>query len=152
MAQSKGKNFLKVTGILMIIGGAITIIVAIVGLISGIAIAGAAAATVEADYETAVVGSAGASLIVVSSIIALIGGVLELIAGIIGVKNCDRPEKSVTCIVWGIIVLVLQIVSLILSFSNGGGQSALTIISSIIFGLAVPVLYLVGAFLNKKNS
>ena len=146
MQQSKGRGFLKVCGILMIIGGALTIIVTgILGIVSAVAISALAS-----DPSIEYAGPA-AGLLIVAAIIGLIGGIVELIAGIVGVKNANRPEKATTCIVWGFIVLVLQIVSLILSFA-GGGSNAGTIIVNIIAGIALPVLYLIGAFLNKKSA
>ena len=144
MQQSKGRSFLKVCGILMIIGGAIGIIFGIIGIVSGLAV-GSLATEVGADAVTA------GSVIIVGSVIGLIGAIVELIAGIVGVKNSNKPEKATACIVWGFIVLVLQIISLILTLS-GGGQSAGSVIVTIICGIALPVLYLIGAFLNKKSA
>ena len=80
----KANNFLKVTGILMIIGGAIGIIIgiiAVLGLGALAAMAGAGA------------GGIGA-LLVVSVILVLISPIIQLIAGILGVKNAAKPEKQ----------------------------------------------------------
>ena len=148
--EAKGRGFLKVCGILMIIGGAISIVVAgILGLVGG-AVGGALAqAGAElGEYEQAAVATvAGAS--VVAAIVALVGGILELIAGIVGVKNCGNPEKATACIVWGIIVLVISIISIILSIAGGNVQVG-SLIVSIICSVALPVLYLIGAFKNKQ--
>lgn len=149
MEANKGRNFLKVTGILMIIGGAISIILGIVMLVSGLAIA--SITTTTPDAETVIAGAAIGGVFIVSAIIMLVSGILELIAGIVGVKNNNRPEKATACIVWGFIVLALQLISLILSFA-GGSTSAGAIILTIIFGIAIPVLYLIGAFMNKKAA
>lgn len=144
----KGKNFLKVTGILMIIGGALTIIVS--GVLGIIGYLGTTAMITVEGVDAATVSAAG-SFVLVASILSLVGGILELIAGIVGVKNCARPEKATACIVWGFIVLVINVVSLILNFA-GSGANAGTIITSIIAGIVLPVLYLIGAFLNKKAA
>ena len=140
MQNTKGSGFLKVCGILMIIGGAISIIISILGIVLGGAMQQAGA-----EY------SESGSIVLVAAIIALIAGILELIAGIVGVKNARKPEKATACIVWGFIVLVLQIVGLVFSLI-GSGSGAGTIIISIITGIALPVLYLIGAFLNKKSA
>ncbi|MBR3243463.1 MAG: hypothetical protein IKF90_12325 [Parasporobacterium sp.] len=143
--MAQGRNFLKVCGILMIIGGAVTIIVSgiigIVGYVAGSAVSGMG------EYGAgAVLGVAA----LISAILYLIGGIVELIAGIIGVKNNNRPEKATTCIVFGFIVLVINLIGTILSIS--GSSSAGSIIVSIICSVALPVLYLIGAFLNKKSA
>ena len=144
--MAKGRGFLKVCGILMIIGGAVGIIFS--GIMGIVGYFGASAIAEAGDYESAdMIGIA----VLIGAIIALIGGILELIAGIVGVKNSDKPEKATACIVWGIIVLVINIISLIITFV-GSSAGAGTIIVSIIFGIALPVLYLIGAFLNKKNA
>lgn len=146
----QGKNFLKVTGILMIIGGALTIILnGVLGIVGYMAANSLSSVAGAEDVNAAV--AAGGSLLIVAAIISLVGGILELIAGIIGVKNCAKPEKATTCIVWGFIVLVINIISLILAFA-GGSETALNIITSIIASIALPVLYLIGGFLNKKSA
>ena len=146
MSNSKGRVFLKVCGILMIIGGAITIIVSgILGLV------GYAAGNAIASAGDQSAGEVVGVLVLVGAIISLISGILELIAGIVGVKNANKPEKATTCLVWGIIVLVLNIIGMILTFV-GDSSGAGTIIVSIITSLVVPVLYIVGAVLNKKTA
>ena len=146
MQNSKGSGFLKVCGILMIIGGALSIIVS--GILGIMGYIGAIALAESGEYEDPeMIGVA----VLIGAIIAIIGGVLELIAGIIGVKNCKRPEKATTCIVWGFIVLVINVIGIILTIA-GGTTNVGSLIATIIFSLALPVLYLIGAFLNKKSA
>ena len=38
----------------------------------------------------------------------ILGSVAELIAGIIGVKKCKKPEKATSCLVFGIIVAIIM--------------------------------------------
>ena len=78
--------------------------------------------------------------------LSLVCAVVELIAGIVGVKNCKNPEKAGICIVWGVLVAVLYIISTILS-SVGGGEFNIV---SLLIGLVLPVLYIIGAFKNKN--
>jgi len=132
-SKPKGSGFLKVCGILMIIGGGLGIILAIVAL-----------------SAVAVLAAAGASsgMLTVAAIFALVSAALELVAGIVGVVNCKKPEKSTACMVWGIIVAVLSIVGQILTVKAGGSFSVLSLIT----GLALPVLFIIGAALNKKSA
>lgn len=129
----KGAGFLKVCGILMIIGGAVGIILGIVALVGVIALSALA--------ETSMGG------LIFSAVLALVAGILQLIAGIIGVKNCKNPAKATTCIVWGAIVAILSIVSQILTVSGGGKFDFVSCLT----GLVVPVLFIIGAVLNKKG-
>ena len=126
MQSAPGKGLLKVVGILFIIFGAISIIVALLGIAGGLAL-------------SAISGILGATLIV-GTIIACLGGIMEFIAGIYGVRNCDKPEKATTCVVLGIIILVLSVISLIVSSFSWTS----------LFSIALPILYLIGAFQNKK--
>lgn len=136
--QAKGRMYLKVTGILMIIGGALGIIVDLIALVGLTAL-------------TAGLGGTGLAIgiVAVAVVIAGVGSILEFIAGIIGVKNNNRPEKATTCLVWGIIVAAMTVLSTILSLSGGKGFS--DVIFSLILGLVIPVLYIIGAAFNKKE-
>ena len=127
----QGSKFLKVTGILMIIFGAIALILAIIA-IAGISMLAALGAS--------------SGLLTVSCILALVGAVAQLVAGIIGVKNWNNLEKSGTCITWGIIVIALCVISNILTVVGGGEFSIVNLLT----GLVIPVLYLVGGIQNKK--
>ena len=132
----KGQKFLKITGILMIIGGAVSLVLAIIALV-GVA---ALAALLEGE------GIGG--LLYLSAGLLLAGAVAEFIAGIIGVKNCAKPEKANTCITWGIIVAAFCLVGNILSVVGGDDKID---VFSMLLGIALPVLYIVGAVLNKKS-
>ena len=131
--QAKGAGFLKVTGILMIIGGALSIILSIV------AILGVAALAYLMD------GEATTGLLYASCVLMIVSAVAELIAGIIGVKNCKKPEKAGACLVWGIIVAVLCVAGTVLNLVGGGSFSAV----SLVLGLVLPGLYIIGACKNK---
>ena len=130
--QAKGAQFLKVTGIIMIVGGALGIILGIVALIAAIA------------ANALVDGALG--LLIVAALLALVGSVIQLIAGIIGVKNCNKPEKAQTCIVWGAIVVAFSVISTILTVAAGGEFSLV----SFLVGLVLPGLFIFGAIKNKQ--
>ena len=128
--EAKGSTFLKVTGILMIVFGAIALIVSIIAIL-GIA---ALAAFNDGTYDM--------TMLYVGGVFALISAVAEFVAGIIGVINAKLPHKANTCIVWGVIVAVMCIAGEII----GGSQFN---VFSLICGLAIPILYIIGAVKNK---
>ena len=130
----KGRKFLKVTGILMIIGGAFGIIGGIVAMIG----AGALAAVLET--------SAGGLML--ASALILASAVFQLIAGIMGVKNCDKPEKAQSCLVMGIIVAILSVAGNVISNVLGSDFNIINYAT----GLIIPVLYIIGAVKNKESA
>ena len=132
----KGHKFLKVTGILMIIGGALSAILGIIAVLSVVALAYIASAHSEAG------------MLYASTILFLVSGIVELIAGIIGVINAEKPQKAKTCIVWGALVAVLSVAGTILGVAGGGDFS----VFSLILGLVLPVLYIIGAVKNMQSA
>ena len=130
----KGRKFLKVTGILMIIGGAFGIIGGIVAMIG----AGALAAVLET--------SAGGLML--ASALILASAVFQLTAGIMGVKNCDKPEKAQSCMVIGVIVAILSVAGNVISNVLGSDFNIINYAT----GLIIPVLYIIGAVKNKEPA
>lgn len=132
----KGHKFLKVTGILMIVGGAFGMIAGIVAIlgVSGLAaLAGSAA---------------GTGMLYLASFLCLASGIVQLIAGVMGVKNCEKPEMAQKCIIWGAIVAALSILGNILNVVAGSSFN----VTSLMIGLILPALYIYGAYLNKKEN
>lgn len=130
----KGHVFLKVTGILMIIAAAFSIIV-------GVLLAGISALDAGLGAASGLKFTFWAALF-----LTLVGGICQLIAGIKGIKHSKRSEKAGKLIAWGVIVAVFSILSIVLDLSNGGDFS----IVSVVTGVAVPALYILGAALNAK--
>ena len=130
----KGRKFLKVTGILMIIGAAFGIIGGIIAMIG----VGALAAVL----ETSAIG------LMLASVLVLASAVFQLIAGIMGVKNCDKPEKAQACLVMGIIVAILSVAGNVTSNVLGSSFNILSYAT----GLVIPVLYIIGAAKNKETA
>ena len=131
-----GHKFLKVTGILMIIGGALSAILGIV------AVLGVAAQAYIASAQTE------AGMLYASTILLLISGVVELIAGIIGVINAEKPQKAKACIVWGALVAILSVAGTILGVVGGSDFS----VSGLVLGLVLPVIYIIGAVKNMQSA
>ena len=130
----KGRMFLKVTGILMIIGGVLGIIV---GIIAAIGV-GAMAIILET--------SAGG--LMVATVFVIASAIFQLIAGIMGVKNCEKPEKAQSCLIMGVIVVLLSVAGNIISVVLGSDFSILGCIT----GMVIPVLYIIGAVKNKAEA
>lgn len=130
----KGHNFLKTTGILMIISSVLSIIL-------GVFVAG---------FTLLAAGLGAADALTVDHylilIVTLAGGICQLIAGIKGVKHSKSSENSKKLIVWGAIVVVFSILTIVTTLIGGGEISAVAIVT----GLAVPGLYIYGAVLNSK--
>ena len=133
----KGQSFLKITSILMIVGGIIAVIagvIAILGVSALVAIAGSAE---------------GAGLLYASSIIVTIASVIEIIAGVKGLKACKAPELAKKCVTWGILIMVVSIVRQLLPMVIGligGGKFSIT---NLALNLLVPGLYIYGAMQMK---
>ena len=132
--ENTSNKFLKVTGILMIIGGILGVLVGLIAVLGlGALIA-------------ALGGTINAALLTVATILTLGGSAIQLIAGILGVSNAAKPEKANICIIFGILTAALSVLGNILTVASGGNFNFI----SMLLGLVIPVLYLVGAFQNKK--
>jgi hypothetical protein len=129
----KSNGFLKVTGILPIIGGSVSIILGIIAVL-GVGVLAALGASSE--------------LLTAGAVLTLLSGVMSLIAGIMGGKNAAKPEKATSCIVCGILVVLMSVAGTALTMIAGGDFP----LFSLLLGLVLPALYLVGAFQNQKRA
>ena len=125
--NAPGKGLLKVTGILLIIFAGINIF-AVIGL-------GALAASL---------GVSG-TIVIMAVLVSCILAALQLIAGILGVKNCGKPEKAQVNFILGILLIVGIIINqvVVMLMNNFTWWSA-------IVAFVLPVLYIVGAIKNKE--
>lgn len=130
----KGKKFLKITGILMIIGGAIGIVGGVLAVLG----AGALAALLEVS----------ATGLLLSSILILVSAILQFIAGIMGVKHCENPAKAQSCFIIGILVALCSVAGNVISAVLSDTFNFMNLIT----GLIIPVLYIYGAMQNKKEA
>ena len=137
--MEKSNKFLKVTGILMIIGGSIGLII---GLIAVIGVAALAALIRAAGEEVS------SGMLMFGAVLYLVCAVVQFVAGILGVKNAKKPEKAMVCVVFGILTAVLAVVSTIITTAGGGDFNAVNLGT----GLILPILYLIGAFQNKQKA
>ena len=134
MTQTSNK-LLKITSILMIISGAIGTGVGFLALL-GIAVTGVAALSLGVSM----------GVLVLLTILAIAGGIINLVAGILGVINASKPEKAKICIIFGILSLAVLLLGNIVDFVAGDGVNVLNLLK----GVVLPALYLAGAFQNQK--
>nr|WP_122011800.1 hypothetical protein [Maliibacterium massiliense] len=128
--NAPGKGLLKVSGILMVIFSAIALVTL---LFTTILVGSAAGALAGAGAAAAGVGI---------MLLTLVPAVLELITGILGIINANKPEKATICMVFGIICLALYVISI---FSGGFQWTTLV-------GAVLPILYVVGAVKNRQAA
>ena len=131
----KGQKLLKVTSILMIIGG---VIAASVGVLALLGISALVALAESAE---------GACLLYASSAIIIVSSVIEFIAGIKGVGACSALQKAAACVKWGIVIAVLYIISTIIGIIGGSQFS----IINLVLNMLLPGLYSYGAVQMKNN-
>lgn len=131
----KGQKALKITSILMIIGGIITAVTGVIAIIGMSALSALAESAEEMG------------LFYASSITLTVAAVIQFIAGIKGVGACSNPQKAASCIKWGIIIAVLSVISIIIGLAGGGEFD----IMSLVLNLLVPGFYVYGAMQIKNN-
>lgn len=138
MQEAPGGSLLKVTGILLIIFGGI-------GLISSLITIIAIPLLLSEGYG---------SIIILSVVVSTIISALNVIAGILGVKNSYEISKAGICKTFGIILIVIQIINSIFSFYSNSvqGKGVGMVIFSLIIGLILPILYFLGASKNINAS
>ena len=78
---------------------------------------------------------------------AILGGVLELIAGFMGALYCEEPLLAHRCIAWGAAALALGLAANVMQIIVGYGASAYVWLS----GVAVPSVYILGAIRLRRT-
>ena len=144
--MEKSNKFLKVTGILMIIGGSINLLGSVLLLLFGVLFVDAAIHTSLTGTQDAAVG-----VIVAGIVLIIAASIIQFAAGVAGAKNAKNPEKAGICICFGVLTVVIYLVSQVLNFLGGAVHNYIDVMV-IVFGLVVPALYLVGAFQLKAKE
>lgn len=116
--NAPGRGKLKVTGIIYTVLGALSIL-------GSLLILGAATG--------------------VFSVLGAVSGVFYLVIGILGIRNCGRPENCGANFVLGVIVLVLVVIGLVVNVAVSGPTGA----AYSVVGLVLSILYLQGAKQNR---
>ena len=81
----------------------------------------------------------------VFSVLGAVSGVFYLVIGILGIRNCGRPENCGANFVLGVIVLVLVVIGLVVNVAVSGPTGA----AYSVVGLVLSILYLQGAKQNR---
>ncbi len=134
--KNQGQTFLKVTSILMVIGGIIALLAGVFAILGVSALA-------------ALMGSAeGTGLLYAGSVLAVVTSAVEILAGAKGLKACRLPEKAGECVILGIAIVALSMISMAVSVKGGGEFK----IINLVVNLLVPVLYILGAVKTKPAA
>lgn len=134
--KNQGQTFLKVTSILMVIGGIIALLAGVFAILGVSALA-------------ALMGSAeGTGLLYAGSVLAVVTSAVEILAGVKGLKACRLPEKAGKCVILGIAIVALSMISMAVSVKGGGEFK----IINLVVNLLVPVLYTLGAVKTKPAA
>lgn len=136
--ELKGRLMLKVVGILYIIFAALSILTGLLAVVGGAALG-------VAGGESLALGLGVVAM--VFGLMMILSSVFSLVAGILGVKWCNRPDKAGALFVLGVVLTALAVLNLLSSF---GGDSSSSVVSGLI-GLVLPVLYTLGAWQNKQS-
>lgn len=141
------KLVLKITSVLQIVGGVLSLILAVLMLVGG-GLTGAAAGGTTGDTQAAAILLTG--MVVIVGILMLISGVFGLICGIFGWKGAAGDESKLKkAIVCGWIMVALQVMSAIAAFTSKSESSS---VLNIVISFIVPVLYLVSAIQVKNGA
>ena len=103
--NAPGRGKLKVTGIIYTVLGALSIL-------GSLLILGAGGLLLASDNDVGLVLGAAAG---VFSVLGAVSGVFYLVIGILGIRNCGRPENCGANFVLGVIVLVLVVIGVVIT-------------------------------------
>ena len=112
--NAPGRGKLKVTGIIYTVLGALSIL-------GSLLILGAGGLLRASDNDVGLVLGAAAGVV---SVLGAVSGVFYLVIGILGIRNCGRPENCGANFVLGVIVLVLVVIGLVVNVAVSGPTGA----------------------------
>lgn len=146
--RAPGKGLLKVTGILLIIGGVFCILQSVYSsaLVSMLSLPKEELApNTAAIFQEMGLTVQKAQL---SAATSSIQGILYLVAGIFGVRNCNKIEKSQICFACGIFLIIFVLFNTVIAgvISKVWSSALLSGIAALTF----PVLYCMGALKNRQ--
>ena len=154
--EQKGSKLLKIVSIIMMIGGIVGAVFSfIAAIIAGLGTAVMAQPEVSNAVDSALAanGYSGSTapvmaVIWIAVVISVVCAVVEIIAGVKGKKNWDNPEAAQGMMILGIVCAVLSLISNILFATGGLGVQIVSVLS----GMVLPVLYIVGTIQLKKQA
>lgn len=131
----KGSILLKILGILLVIGGVFTTISGLIGF----------SAMKDSGYAINILGSTDIAKFKTVIFISMIGGIVQAISGILCIINSKKPEKSMILFICAIAILALSTIGNLVAMSMGMSNKL-----SLVYGIIVPGLIILVAYLNKK--
>ena len=124
MERSGSQKALLVISILIIIGGAIAILFAIMtGVAGGMVGAASSAQLAEAGVDSSMQAVATGGLTIIT-IVSVVSGAISLIEGILGIRAANDNQKIMPVWVLAIIGLAFSVIGIIMSIVNGGFQAS----------------------------
>ena len=135
--KAEGKILLMIVGIFMLIGAVINVFTSV----PVFAFLG------EYDYGSMT------GVLAFSGVWGLVGAVLEFFTGITGIKKGGSLEEQdiKKCQKWGIIMMAFAVITLVINICMTFAFFTEFSFTSF-FGLLLPILYLIGVYLNKNSK
>ena len=137
--NAPGKTMLKVVSILYIIFGACCALLMLLSLAFGPVLA-SFVGSLFGSIGGAMGGMFGAVFGTIIFFFFLIPAAVDLTIGIIGLKQCGDPSRALFFIISGFILAGLSLI----------GMGAFSVFG--LLGLPMPILYIVGGFMNKNAA
>lgn len=128
-SAAPGKVILIIAGILVLIGGIITVVY-----------------DMQLMPYLRYMGGIGGALV-----FEILFGIFTAVAGVCALVFCGRKDKGGLVFMMGIVVVILRIIDWIMASALFGGLVDVVTASSVILGFICPILIIVGGYLNKKN-
>ena len=145
------RKTLKILGILSIIGGALSLIMAVVSFAGGGLVAGSIATPGAIDAADMEGAAAATGLLLIAGGILVISGVFSLLLGIFSVRASSDFRKIGPAYVLAIMNLVMTVISVIFTLVGGAGINFSSIASCIVsIGLSVAIF--MAAKTIKENA
>ena len=154
--EQKGSKLLKIVSIIMMIGGIVSAVFSVIAaILAGLGTAVMTQPEVSNAVDSALAangysGSTGPVMAVIwiAVVVSVVCAVVEIIAGVKGKKNWNNPAAAQGMMILGIVCAALSLVSNILFATGGLGVQIVSILS----GMVLPVLYIVGTIQLKKQA
>lgn len=146
-AQAGGALYLKIVGVILMIFSTISM------FIYSLAAIGVSIITDNPkfmDMTSLSLASSNKSLTMVCLVLMAVLSLYGLFVGVVGVANSNKPERYQLTFILGIVLFVLQIFGGVVVFWFNGVSFSSAILT--ITGLLLPLLYIYGAYLNKRKQ
>ena len=154
--EQKGSKLLKIVSIIMMIGGIVSAVFSVIAaILAGLGTAVMTQPEVSNAVDSALAangysGNTGPVMAVIwiAVVVSVVCAVVEIIAGVKGKKNWNNPAAAQGMMILGIVCAALSLVSNILFATGGLGVQIVSILS----GMVLPVLYIIGTVQLKKQA